>query len=535
MKRHNRTRLSQYLRENVLKKQRYTCANKPGNNCVGCEGFLCPKWSETEYRGTFNTDGIQFDHVKPLSISHNNEEYNIQALCPSCHAHKTGADGYTNEAKIIEYEKKVYNFIKENSNDYIDFSILLESLTDDLLNLIFSMVFYANNLTFSINKNDTITYTNTLNFPINKNDTIKDKIIKITSIETIKKIISENKTYFGNNINDTIMNKRIYIKYTTTNYNELDNSYKTYLTKLSQNQLEYLCKLYNITCDINEDIISKITQTIPYISILTNINDHTNKKYLELDTYNIDNNYYRNITFTTETEYDLDSYYEYELNNNNIKCGNGKTIVHKNIYYKGDNINDIIEQSINYFGFTPNINYITGIIIKLQEKNEIQKNAKCILINKNKRLCAQTEKQIGTNHILINQKKKIQTEYDNSIIKNNKLQQELDEYKNSLKQFHNNNDELQQELNEYKKNNELLSTLNINLQIEVRKLQKNNTQQQEIIKDFYDSHVNNDTSTINNDMIIDNNIQPINNNILQNENRQQNNRAPTIFSLFGYK
>ncbi len=571
-----RKKLPKKTRENVLKTQRYTCANKPGNNWTGCGDFVCPKWIETEFRGTFNTDGIHFDHITPYSISLNDDKSNIQALCPSCHAHKTGTDGYTNEDKIIEYEKKVHNFIRENSKDCIEFSKLLNQLTDDLLKLLFCIINRENNF----------------NMIKHKKDVLIDEIITATSIKTIKKIINENKTYFSSSINDIKLNTTILNKYISINYNNSGSSYEQYLSTFSSSQLIYLCKLHHITGNnnTNQYMISKLIELVPYINILNIVNNNTNKKYSHSEKFILESKSYFRVSFIKEKLHNLDTYYGYKLNfdtdttkyydhalkeiksKENYEYGN--SIIFQNIYYKGDNINDIIEQLINYFGFTQNINYVTDIIIKLQKKNKHIINTKHILLNENKIFKEQAknqgnEIQILTNEnkifqeqikkqcseikILTNQNKKIreqhdqqihdnyiikkkykqlikniQNENDNSIIVISKLQQELDEYKNSLKEFHENNDELQQELDKYKNLYKQSQNINDDLQQKNNELVKNNILQQEIIKGFYDSHVNNHIE-IDNDKEINNDI---NNNILQNP--QQTNTLTKFFSLFGY-
>ena len=39
--------------------------------------------------GNFDDSGYEFDHIDEFSITKNNDESNIQALCPCCHSFKT--------------------------------------------------------------------------------------------------------------------------------------------------------------------------------------------------------------------------------------------------------------------------------------------------------------------------------------------------------------------------------------------------------------------------------------------------------------
>lgn len=71
----------------VAGKQRYKCANKPGNNLKGLDGYNCVLWNKSD--GSFDQAGYEIDHITELSISNNNSIENLQALCVSCHRVKT--------------------------------------------------------------------------------------------------------------------------------------------------------------------------------------------------------------------------------------------------------------------------------------------------------------------------------------------------------------------------------------------------------------------------------------------------------------
>lgn len=82
--------LSESVKKRVAGKQRYRCANKPGVQIKGIENYSCPLWNTTnEDRGMFDESGYQIDHIDEFSISHNDMEDNLQALCLMCHSVKT--------------------------------------------------------------------------------------------------------------------------------------------------------------------------------------------------------------------------------------------------------------------------------------------------------------------------------------------------------------------------------------------------------------------------------------------------------------
>lgn len=79
--------ISTTIKNKIAASQRYKCANKPESNLLGLENCECLLWKYED--GSFNSTGYDIDHVIEFSISQDNSESNLQALCPACHAYKT--------------------------------------------------------------------------------------------------------------------------------------------------------------------------------------------------------------------------------------------------------------------------------------------------------------------------------------------------------------------------------------------------------------------------------------------------------------
>jgi 5-methylcytosine-specific restriction endonuclease McrA len=71
--------ISQKIKQNVLQRQEYKCAKIKDYRCLL---WICNN-------GIFDEAGYEFDHIEEYSITKNNLEDNIQALCPNCHTVKT--------------------------------------------------------------------------------------------------------------------------------------------------------------------------------------------------------------------------------------------------------------------------------------------------------------------------------------------------------------------------------------------------------------------------------------------------------------
>ena len=101
--------LSEALKKKIAGKQYFKCANKPGANIKGLKNYECLLWRSNDINGSFDVSGYEIDHIHEFSLSKNNNENNLQALCHSCHAYKT-KDFIMNKPKIMD---------KENSEEII--------------------------------------------------------------------------------------------------------------------------------------------------------------------------------------------------------------------------------------------------------------------------------------------------------------------------------------------------------------------------------------------------------------------------------
>ena len=79
--------VSEGLKKLVAGRQHYKCANKPFSNVI--TKYDCPLWQNKTRRGIFGEEGYQIDHIVEHSISKDDSEKNLQALCLSCHSVKT--------------------------------------------------------------------------------------------------------------------------------------------------------------------------------------------------------------------------------------------------------------------------------------------------------------------------------------------------------------------------------------------------------------------------------------------------------------
>lgn len=74
----------------VAGEQHYRCANEPGANLRGLEGYNCPMWKEDGIdKGLFDESGYRMNHIIERSIGGSDDVDNLQALCVPCHTVKT--------------------------------------------------------------------------------------------------------------------------------------------------------------------------------------------------------------------------------------------------------------------------------------------------------------------------------------------------------------------------------------------------------------------------------------------------------------
>ena len=82
-----RIQLSEAIKKRVAGKQSFKCANSPDSNLKYLEDYFCELWLSRD--GSFNQALYEIDHIEEYCLNQNNEESNLQALCPSCHRVKT--------------------------------------------------------------------------------------------------------------------------------------------------------------------------------------------------------------------------------------------------------------------------------------------------------------------------------------------------------------------------------------------------------------------------------------------------------------
>ena len=84
-------KVSGALKMKVAGRQHFRCANEPGSNLVGLEKYDCISWKldDGNNKGYFDEAGYEIDHIIEHSISHDDREENLQALCKTCHSVKT--------------------------------------------------------------------------------------------------------------------------------------------------------------------------------------------------------------------------------------------------------------------------------------------------------------------------------------------------------------------------------------------------------------------------------------------------------------
>ena len=59
--------VSEAIKKSVAGRQSYKCANKPGQNIRGLEGYQCPLWMmSNENKGSFDESGYEIDHIVEL-------------------------------------------------------------------------------------------------------------------------------------------------------------------------------------------------------------------------------------------------------------------------------------------------------------------------------------------------------------------------------------------------------------------------------------------------------------------------------------
>ena len=104
-------------KKRIAGRQNYKCANSPDRQLTGLENHKCILWQLQESnQGIFDESGYEIDHIIEHSISENDSDENLQALCVSCHRVKT-ARFNSNKRKENKKNKdpKDIKDIKDNS------------------------------------------------------------------------------------------------------------------------------------------------------------------------------------------------------------------------------------------------------------------------------------------------------------------------------------------------------------------------------------------------------------------------------------
>ena len=81
--------ISEKTRKFIVGKQRYKCNNHPSKTLRNLENYSCPLWEREDDPGSFDETGFHIDHINEFSVTRDNSNDNLQALCVSCHKEKT--------------------------------------------------------------------------------------------------------------------------------------------------------------------------------------------------------------------------------------------------------------------------------------------------------------------------------------------------------------------------------------------------------------------------------------------------------------
>ena len=101
----------------LLKKQKYRCANSPDSKLRNLVNYECLLWRLQGNNGVFDDADYELDHIIEYSISKNNDISNLQLLCPQCHAKKT-SNFMKNNAKQHMILKSGKTVTKSEVNNY---------------------------------------------------------------------------------------------------------------------------------------------------------------------------------------------------------------------------------------------------------------------------------------------------------------------------------------------------------------------------------------------------------------------------------
>ena len=104
------------IRWKISAKQKHRCNNSPGSNIRNLNDFECPLWKNDENPGLFDENGFDVDHIMEFSLTQDNSEENLQALCITCHKEKTRI---FNESRFKNIKSVKKNKPTDNKNKKI--------------------------------------------------------------------------------------------------------------------------------------------------------------------------------------------------------------------------------------------------------------------------------------------------------------------------------------------------------------------------------------------------------------------------------
>jgi hypothetical protein len=82
--------ITESTKKKIAGKQHYKCANSPTKQLAGLTDYKCPLWQIIgQNQGLFDESGYEIDHITEFSVTQNDDDNNLQALCLCCHNVKT--------------------------------------------------------------------------------------------------------------------------------------------------------------------------------------------------------------------------------------------------------------------------------------------------------------------------------------------------------------------------------------------------------------------------------------------------------------
>lgn len=110
-------RITESVKKDIAAKQSFKCK-------ASVNDYQCPLFFNGR-DGTFDEAGYEIDYIQEFSIEQNENETNLQALCPMCHRVKTKRFNRENKTKKEPTVKKEKKEKKEKEQDTYDINILI--------------------------------------------------------------------------------------------------------------------------------------------------------------------------------------------------------------------------------------------------------------------------------------------------------------------------------------------------------------------------------------------------------------------------